>query len=298
MRSFSSSCFQRTAIEPNAAGNALAEAARQTVRASLAAEFRPDPLFPPEISRLISFCRSAGIGHGPLIELATAKGLEKAGLTVLRNVHVPVTRGALAMVGSDKYSQIAADQFPFDEHDIAGYVDADIIAIDEKNRCAGAFSVKRGGGAAGTKKRTSDDRDLRAMGFTLASWLRQQGYRMVDAALAMVIDFYGQAGFPKDLAIDRTELDDFFGLPIVAEVDRMTAAMREAIDAEIRRLLEPIARSMTPPPAETRQAAPRTTNVGRSNPPRRARPNWGGVAPARVEIAAPGRTFAAGDRRS
>ena len=295
--------FHQTRFEPIASGNItesdlLADAARQTVRASLKAEFRPDPLLPREISKLMSFCTSVAIRHGPLIERAIAEALQSHGLTVLRTIHVPVTQGALAIVGSEKYSQIAADQLPFDENKIAGYVDADIIVIDEKNRCAGAFSVKRGGGAAGTKKRTSDDRDLRAMGFTLASWLRQQGYRRVDAALAMVIDFYGQAGFPKDLAIDRSELDDFFGLPIVAEVERMTEAMREAIDAEIRRLLEPIARTMIPPPAEMRQAAPTTTNRAKPNPPRRTRPNWGGMAAGRVEIAAPARTFAAGDRRS
>lgn len=298
MRPFRQADFQPIAIDSVRSVDALSEAARQTVRASLKAEARPDPLLPREISKLISFCTSVAIRHGPLIERAIAEALQTHGMTVLHTIHVPVTQGALAIVGSDKYSQLAADQLPFDEKTIAGYVDADIIVVDEKNRCAGAFSVKRGGGAAGTKKRTSDDRELRALGFTLASWLRQQGYRRVDAALAMVIDFYGQAGFPKDLAIDRSELDDFFGLPIVAEVERMTEAMREAIDAEIRDLLEPIARTMIPPPAEMRQAAPRTTNRAKPNPPRRTRPNWGGMAAGRGEIAAPARTFAAGDRRS
>jgi hypothetical protein len=203
-----------------------------------------------------------------------------------------VTHGALAVVSSTKYEQIANQQFDFDEHDMADYVDADIIAIDEKRRCAGAFSVKRGGGTAGTKKRTSDDRLLRALGFTLASWLRQQGNRMVDSALAMVIDYYGQSGFSKDITLDRTELDDFFEVSIVAEVERMTQAMRAAIDAETQRLLQPILQTMTPPAPKKPLAVPRPTNRVRPNPPRRTRPNWGGEAGALT------RRFAAGDRGS
>jgi len=298
MRSFSPTYFQPAAIENNGSESALVDVARQAVTASLKAEFRPDPLFHPEISKLFSVCTSVAIRHGPLIERAIAEALERNKLTVLRNVHVPVTHGALAVVSSTKYEQIANQQFDFDEHDIADYVDADIIAVDEKRKCAGAFSVKRGGGTAGTKKRTSDDRALRAMGFTLASWLRQQGYRTVDSALAMVIDYYGQSGFPKDIALDRTELDDFFELSIVAGVERMTEAMRAAIDAETQRLLQPILRTMTPPLPKKPSAAPRPTNKGRLNPPRRTRPNWGGNALASVEIVASGRRFAAGDRGS
>jgi DNA-binding transcriptional regulator YdaS (Cro superfamily) len=298
MRPFRQAHFQPITIEADAPESALAEAARLAVTASLKAEFRPDPLFRPEISQLFSVCTSGAIRHGPLIERAIAGALERNELIVLRNRHVPVTHGALALVSSTNYEQIADQQIDFDGNDIVDYVDADIIAIDEKRKCAGAFSVKRGGGAAGTRKRTSDDRLLRALGFTLASWLRREGHRMVDSALVMVIDYYGQSGFPKDLTIDRNELDDFFGLPITAEVDAMTEAMRAAIDAEIRRLLEPILRTMTPPPAEKLKAAPRPTNKARLVPPRRTRPRWGGKPLAPVEIAAPARTFIAGDRRS
>jgi hypothetical protein len=292
MRSFYQTRSEPIAIEADAQESALAAAARQAVAASLKAEFRPDPLFRPEFSKLFSVCTSGAIRHGPLIERAIAEALERNELIVLRNHHVPVTHGALALVSSAKYEQIADQQIDFDGNDIVDYVDADIIAIDEKQKCAGAFSVKRGGGAAGTKKRTSDDRLLRALGFTLASWLRREGYRMVDSALVMVIDYYGQSGFPKDLTIDRNELDDFFGLPITAEVDAMTEAMRAAIDVEIRRLLEPILRTMTPAPADKPKAARRATNRARPVPPRRVRPRWGG------EVTTPARTFIAGDRRN
>jgi len=292
MRSFHQTRFEPIANSNSATADPLSEAACQAVKSSLKAEFRPDPLFRPEISKLFSVCTSVAIRHGPLIERAIAEALECNELTVLRNVHVPVTHGALAVVTSAKYEQIANQQLDFDGQDIADFVDADIIAIDERRKCAGAFSVKRGGGTAGTKKRTSDDRLLRALGFTLASWLRQQGYRMVDSALAMVIDYYGQSGFPRDITLDRTELDDFFEAPIVAEVERMTQAMRAAIDAETWLLLQPILRTMTPPVPKKPLAAPRPTNRGRPNPPRRTRPHWGGEA---VTLT---RTFAAGDRRS
>jgi hypothetical protein len=291
MRSFYRTHSEPIAIKVDAPENSLAAAARQAVTASLGAEFRLDPLFSPEISKLISFAGSVAIRHGPLIERAIGEALKGQGLEVLRNVAIPVTRGALALVESSEYSQHAERQIDFNDNDIADQVDADILAVDEKKGCAGAFSVKRGGGAAGTKRRSNDVRMLRALKFTLASWLRRQGFRSVDVATVAVIDYLGQAGFPKDITIGRNELDDFFQAQIVAEVDAMTQAMRTAIDAEIRRLLEPIVRTMAPP-AEKPKAALRQRHSARPLMPRMIRPRWGG------EMQTPARTFVAGDRGS
>ena len=97
MRSFFQPHSEPIAIEADAPENSLAAAARQAVTASLGAEFRLDPLFSPEISKLISFAGSVAIRHGPLIERAIGEALKGQGLEVLRNVAVPVTRGCFSV---------------------------------------------------------------------------------------------------------------------------------------------------------------------------------------------------------
>jgi hypothetical protein len=231
-------------------------AAKKAVADALETNFRPDPILTPALSQLLSFASSAAKRHGPLIELGIGNVLESGGLTVLRNLRVPITRGALALIGSVDYPRLVGSQIDFNDNDIVDFVDVDIIAIDEPNRWAGAFSVKRGGGQTETRKRKDGERLLRALNFILASWLRKQGYGEIEVAAAAVIDYFGQSGFAKDLTIGRSDLDAYFGLAIVQDVDAMTAAMHAAIEAEMGALLAPIFESI--PPVSTKQAAANT----------------------------------------
>lgn len=225
---------------------AIVQAAQRAVAQALEADYRPDPILRPEISRVVSVATSAAKRHGPLIERVIGNALERGGLTVLRNRSIPITRGALALTDSPDYSQFVGRQIAFDENDVIDSVDADVIPIDEANRWAGAFSIKRGGGATESRKRREGARQLRAANFILASWLRKQGYREIETAVVGVIDFFGQSGFVKDLTIDRSGLDSFFGLPIVEDVDQMTAAMYAAIDVQMGSLLAPVIAAMPP----------------------------------------------------
>ena len=225
---------------------AAIQAAERAVAQALEAGYRPDPILRPEVSRVVSFAASAAKRHGPLIERAIGNALECGGLTVLRNVSIPITRGALALTDSLDYAQLVGRQIDFNENDIADATDADIIAIDEPHGWAGAFSVKRGGGQTETRRRKDSGRQLRALNFTLASWLRKKGYRQVETAVAGVIDYFGQSGFAKDLTVDRNGLDDYFGLPIVRDVDAVTAAMFHAMDIEMEALLVPIIAVIAP----------------------------------------------------
>jgi hypothetical protein len=139
---------------------------------------------------------------------------------------------------------LSRQQFAFNEKDIADAVDVDILAIDEPNGWACAVSVKRGNGFTEPKKRKANERELRALELTLASWLRQQGYPTVETAAVGVIDYFGQSGFSTDLAINGASIDEFFDLPIVAAIDRMTASLKAAFDIELLRLLEPLLRAL------------------------------------------------------
>ena len=231
----------KTARSPE---EALHAAVSQTVQGSVNAEFKPDPLFTAEFSRLLSTANSVVKKHGPMIEDAIAAELERAKLTVHRNTSIPITSAALAMVNSRDYAQLSKRQYDFNEKDIADTVDVDILAIDEANGWACAVSVKRGNGFTEPKKRKANERELRALELTLASRLRQQGYPTIDTATVGVIDYFGQTGFAEDLAISGVGIDQFFDLPIVVSIDRMAASLKAAFDAELVRLLEPILRSL------------------------------------------------------
>jgi hypothetical protein len=233
-----------TAATTRSPEDALHEAAFQAVKGSVNAEFKPDPLFTAEFSRLLSTANSVVKKHGPMIEDAIAAELERANLTVKRNSSIPITSAALAMVNSRDYPELSRQQFAFDEKDIADTVDVDILVIDEVNGWACAVSVKRGNGFTEPKKRKANERELRALELTLASRLRQQGYPTVETAAVGVIDYFGQSGFSTDLAINGVSIDEFFDLPIVAAIDRMTASLKAAFDLELLRLLEPILRAL------------------------------------------------------
>jgi len=256
MRSIDYSRSEHVSGKANSTATAAIMAAKKAVADALETNFRPDPILTPEISQLLSFASSAAKRHGPLIELGIGNVLECSGLTVLRNQRVPITRGALALIGSVDYSRLVGKQIDFNDNDIVDFVDVDIIAIDEPNRWAGAFSVKRGGGQTETRKRKDGERLLRALNFILSSWLRKQGYGEIEVAAAAVIDYFGQSGFSKDLTIGRSDLDEYFGLAIVRDVDAMTAAMHTAIEAEMGALLAPIIATI--PLVSTKQAAAKT----------------------------------------
>ena len=223
---------------------ALHEAVSRAVSGSVNAEFKPDPLFSVEFSNLLSTANSVVKKHGPMIEDVIAVELERAKLTVQRNTPIPITSAALAMVNSRDYPELSRQQFAFNEKDIADTVDVDILAIDEVNGWACAVSVKRGNGFTEPKKRKANERELRALELTLASRLRQQGYPTIETAAVGVIDYFGQSGFSEDLAINGVSIDQFFDLPIVAAIDRMTASLKAAFDVELLRLLEPILRAL------------------------------------------------------
>ena len=130
--------------------------------------------------------------------------------------------------------------FRFDGDEIVSYADADLLPIDEEQGWAAALQIKRGGGQTETKKRQADERGLRAARMTLASYLRQKGYRDVDYAEAGVIDIYGQSGYARDLVIPKSGIDAFFGVTVTLAIDEVTAVMREALNAELNALLRPI----------------------------------------------------------
>jgi hypothetical protein len=239
--------------------NARIEAARQAVQASMDSDFSSDPLFDPELSRLLSTASSVVKKHGRMIERVLGDTLERAHMVVKRNKQTPVTSSALKIVDAGKPHESTEERQEFRKSEVVDYIEIDILAIDEANGWAGAFSVKRGGGLTESTKRKANERYLRALNLTLASQLRNEGYLGVKTAEVAVIDYLGKSGFSNELTLRRDHIDRFFNLPIVDEIDRMTETLSTAFEAEFRRLLEPILNTVR---QETRSQPGLTAKVG------------------------------------
>ena len=224
---------------------AVIEAAKKEVDRALNAEYRLDPIFDSRMARVISFATRILQGHGRKIEFAMSETLTLAGMEVLRNQQVPVTRQALELVTAKNYPQNIGRQIDFDEDDIVERIDIDLLAIDETIGWAGGFNLKRGGGQTESRKRKFDALHLRALDFTLPSYVRHLGYEGIEVGAVAVIDYYGQSGFPSDLTLTREDLDDYFKLEIVSVVEAMTDAMHDAADVALKNLLVPVYNSMT-----------------------------------------------------
>ena len=79
-----------------------------------------------------------------------------------------------------------------------------------------------------------------------------------------MIDYYGASGFDADFTITRHQIDEHFDVPVVAMVDAMTQAARDALEVELPALFEPVFEQMTQP--EERVPAlpnPGTSTVGK-----------------------------------
>ena len=219
---------------------AMRASIQQAIAGAFATQFGCDPLLDPALSRLISVCASSIKRHGALLEAAIAEALVAGGLIVLRNIRLPFTRGSLAIVASDDYSISRRHRLAFDPGDVAGNVDIDILAMDEKAGWFAAHQVRRGGGATDSGKRRRSEREMRAAELVLSSWLRHKGYASMSVGGVSVIDCLGQTGYPPDLVLEPADLDGYYGLPITAAIAGMTSFMKRELEFRVGSLVKPL----------------------------------------------------------
>ena len=243
---------------------ALLRAARQAVASALTGEFPLDPLVEPELSRAISCIGSVVKRHGKLIEMGIAGALAMTDrFIVLTNENIPLTKGAKQLLEAKNSNRSLAGIRLAADSEADGMVNVDLVVVDPEAGWAGAYEIKRGNGTTEAGKRRPLIQKLTAVRLVLASYARQLGQWPIETVTSAVIDYYGSSGFDPNYTLVRDQLDDHFGVPIVETVDAVTAAARQALDAELPALLDPVFETMTRPAIETiRLAGPGTSTVG------------------------------------
>lgn len=213
---------------------ALNRAAREAVAGALASKFPDDPVIGPELSRAVSTVGSVVKRHGGLIELGIAGALIASDrFVVLLHVDLPLTKGAQQLLEAKNSDQDLARINLLADSESDGIVNVDLVVVDPEAGWAGAYQIKRGNGATEHGKRRPTVRNLRASRLVLASHVRKLGYGTVETVTSAVIDYYGGSGFAPEFTLSRDQLDAHFGVPVVATVEAMTAALREELQAEL-----------------------------------------------------------------
>ena len=247
---------------------ALTRAAREAVAGALAGDFPIDPLIGKDLSRALSCIGSVVKRHGTLIELGVAGALVASDrFIVLPNVAIPLTKAALQLLDAKNTDMTLSKIKLSADSEADGIVNVDLVVVDPEARWAGSYEIKRGNGATEHGKRRPIMRRLRAVRLVLASFVDQLGYGPIETVTSAVIDYYGASGFDPNFTITRNRLDEHFGVPIVATVDAMTKAARDALEIELPALFEPVFEQMTQP--EERVPAlpnPGTSTVGKFAP--------------------------------
>jgi hypothetical protein len=255
-------------LTSNVSEAALIRAAREAVAGALAGDFPIDPLIGKELSRALSCIGSVVKRHGALIELGVGGALVASDrFIVLPNVTIPLTKAATQLLDAKNTDATLSKIKLSADSEAAGIVNVDLVVVDPEAGWAGAYEIKRGNGATEHGKRRPIMRRLRAVRLVLASFVEQLGYGPIETTTSAVIDYYGASGFDAQFTITRNQIDEHFDVPVVATVDAMTAAVRDALEEELPRLFEPVFEQMTLP--EDRAPAlpnPGTATVGRFVP--------------------------------
>ena len=238
----------------NVSRPALIRAAQAAVAGALAGEFPEDPIIGGDVSRAISCIGSVIKRHGLLLEMGLAAALKASDrFIVLTGVSLPLTKGAKQLLAARNPDESLARIKLSADSEADGIVKADLVVVDPDAGWAGAYDVKRGNGATEHRKRRPIMQNLRAARLVLASYVEQHGYGPITDTTSAVIDYYGASGFDPKFTLTREEIDGHFGVPVVATVDALTDALREALHAELPRLFEPVFDRLTGP--EPRQPA-------------------------------------------
>lgn len=226
--------FNRPVSDP------LLKAATDAVANAVNTKFPLDEVLGPELSRLISISASVVKRHGILLEKALVEALRSSGrYEVLHNPTIPITAAADGLVASNTAEALSRLSLRYDQPTVRS-VNQDVVVIDTSVGWAGAYSIKRGGGDMGPRLRKPLERDVAAVRLLLRSYLRDQGYSTIDVTTSACIDYFGAAGLPPHLTVQGPDVDDHFGVPVRATVERMTDHLRAELHRIMPALLAPL----------------------------------------------------------
>jgi hypothetical protein len=225
--------------EPIISREAAIRAAERTVARAFATEFSIDPLIGRDLSRSFSVVNSVVQRHGPLIARTLADTLRATGrFDVFTEMIVPIPPAADDLVVWRNSPTAPVRIRSRADSCSARPVAVDLVAVDRASGWAGAYDIKRGGGATEWRRRRPVEHDLLALRLVLDLHLAQSGFEIGQVTTG-VIDWIGSSGFNRGITLCRDDLNEHFGVPVVGPIDLMTTALKRALHARLRSLIEP-----------------------------------------------------------
>lgn len=199
---------------------------------------KPDPLLGVEFSALHSRLGSAIKRDGHILADVLTEALQASPyLSVWSRPRIVVSDHAdvLADGGYDACHNVDLPHRP----NIGRPVCPDIVLLDHRTGRAVVAEVKRGSGYADAGKKRSTLRDLLAARMQIRGWIESQGFR-VEATDARVTFIYGTPELhriDRRLSLFRPEFDDYFQIPVSADLDEARGLFRELLLADRDQLL-------------------------------------------------------------
>lgn len=198
-----------------------------TIKRLAKAKFRKDPISGDRYSRISSILGSAQKRHGHIIEAAIREGLrDRNQYRVWTEPEFAVSRAADNLVHSQSIEACCCTELPYGDRFRS--IQIDVGVYDDAERRIGTYEIKRGNGLHDSNKIRSVIRDLLCTHMLLKSYGRMLGFAP-DVSASKIIFYYGQRSIPAPLSLIGAELDDHFGFPIIARVEKANAYFREQL---------------------------------------------------------------------
>lgn len=183
--------------------------------------------------------------HGLLIESALAVALDLSTTTeVLTQVAVPLSEAAIQLCLSNADDRTIGLTLPVTGA-VAKTAMIDVVVYYPGSGRLVAVSVKRGGGPQSGFAARQAPIELRAAAMILRGMLMGRG-RVVSTVEVVTVDYLGRSGIVAGTVISSDQLDDFFGVPVRATIDAMTAYMAREVGRRIDEAVETLVRRRRP----------------------------------------------------
>ena len=204
----------------------------ETIERLGSASFREDPIAGRKYSRATSIISSAYKRHGAILQRALLERLNDcARLRVWTEDDFKLSHESLKRVRvAERIDSLLRVQLPYGDRERG--ISVDLLVFDELNGTLQSYNIKRGNGSYdGGKKRTIHEEVVRTH-MLLNDYGRGLGLP-TKGTHAHVVFYYGLLSLPHPWAIAGDQLDEHFGFPVHAAVERVNAYFVSRLNALI-----------------------------------------------------------------
>jgi len=191
--------------------------------------FEADPILTAEQTRLAGIINGATRGHGILIEKTLLESLQdREDRPAWCEPAFRLSHGDTNYHKAATVEGMAFAALPYGDGDAKHRtVQVDLITFDKATGIVRAYEIKRNHEDSGSAANLQIVRSL------LISYARTVKQLEATAAEMWTISYYGLPHKHSTFRLTRSDLDEHFGCPVVANVERATATYREALQAKL-----------------------------------------------------------------